>query len=113
MKIAVLLPTLLLSTLALVAVTLPLQAQEAAKKAPNQPQGDVSFEYRFADDLQQTADSIARKDLWFRDAKFGAFIHFGVYSMLEGEYNGTVPGHRYAEWIQVSANMSSDVAMAG
>lgn len=81
-------------------------AQEAS---PNQPQKkDVSFEYRFADELQQTPDSIARQEQWFRDAKFGAFIHFGVYSALAGEYNGVVPGFRYSEWIQVSAKMSAD-----
>lgn len=82
-------------------------ANAPAKKAPNQPKGDVSFEYRFADDLQQTPDSIARQELWFRDAKFGAFIHFGVYSQLEGEYEGRGNGFRYSEWIQVSAKMSA------
>lgn len=35
---------------------------------------------------------------WFRDAKFGMFIHWGVYSMFEGEYKGE-PSPRYAEWI--------------
>ena len=29
---------------------------------------------------------------WFREAKFGMFIHWGLYSMLEGSYNGrTLP----------------------
>ncbi|MEP4079427.1 alpha-L-fucosidase [Haloferula sp.] len=81
-------------------------AQEAS---PNQPQKkDVTFEYRFDDSLKQTPDSIARQDKWFRDAKFGTFIHFGVYSTLEGEYKGRGNGFRYSEWIQVSAKMSSD-----
>jgi len=38
---------------------------------------------------------------WWRDARFGMFIHFGVYSHLAGEYtrpDGTVC--RDAEWIQ-------------
>jgi alpha-L-fucosidase len=82
------------------------QAQEAAK-SPNQPTGDVSFEYRFDDSLKQTPDSLARQELWFRDAKFGAFIHFGVYSTLEGEYAGRGNGFRYSEWIQISAQMSA------
>ncbi|WP_372808312.1 alpha-L-fucosidase [Pontiella sp.] len=76
-------------------------------KSPNQPAGDVSFEYRFDDRLQQTPDSLARQALWFRDAKFGAFIHFGVYSTLEGEYEGRGSGFRYSEWIQISAQMSA------
>src|SRR5581483_2878670 len=28
---------------------------------------------------------------WFRDAKFGAFIHFGLYSELGGYYHGKGP----------------------
>jgi alpha-L-fucosidase len=77
--------------------------------SPNQPKNtDVSFEYRFDDSLKQTPDSIARQEQWFRDAKFGAFIHFGVYSALEGEYQGRGSGFRYSEWIEVSAKMSTD-----
>lgn len=45
---------------------------------------------------------------WFKDAKFGMFIHWGLYSVLEGSYNGkTMPDKSlpngnswYAEWIQ-------------
>lgn len=37
---------------------------------------------------------------WFREAKFGMFIHWGPYSMLEGEWNGKqVPVGRNAEWV--------------
>ncbi len=36
---------------------------------------------------------------WFTDAKFGLFIHYGVYSILGGEWQGEeIRG--YAEWIQ-------------
>jgi alpha-L-fucosidase len=38
---------------------------------------------------------------WFRDDRFGMFIHFGVYSHLQGQYtraDGTVC--RDAEWIK-------------
>ncbi len=58
-----------------------------------------SFEYRFPEGLQQTADSEARLEQWFRDAKFGAFIHFGIPSKLAGIYQGKVSEHRYGEWI--------------
>ena len=68
---------------------------------------DVSFAYRFSDDLVSTPDSEKRLDQWFRDAKFGAFIHFGVYSSLEGQYEGRGEQHRYAEWIQFSARIPS------
>ncbi|CAA6677960.1 MULTISPECIES: alpha-L-fucosidase [unclassified Lentimonas] len=99
---------ILLPMIALTAGALSVSANANTKKAPNQPKGDVTFEYRFADDLKQTPDSIARQEQWFRDAKFGAFIHFGVYSTLEGEYEGRGNGFRYSEWIQVSAQMSAD-----
>jgi len=34
---------------------------------------------------------------WFKDARFGMFIHFGVYSALEGRWKGT-PIKTYGEW---------------
>lgn len=38
---------------------------------------------------------------WFRDAKFGLFIHWGPYSELAGEWNGQkVPVGKEAEWIE-------------
>lgn len=37
---------------------------------------------------------------WFTDAKFGMFIHWGPYSVFEGEWNGRqVPVGENAEWI--------------
>ena len=35
---------------------------------------------------------------WFRNAKYGLFIHFGIYSVLEGSYHGERSGN-YTEWI--------------
>ncbi len=35
---------------------------------------------------------------WFKEAKFGLFIHWGLYSVLAGEYKG-VKTTRIAEWI--------------
>jgi len=81
------------------------QAAEKKKKPTRKAAPNTSFEYRFSDDLKQTADSEARLDRWFRDAKFGAFIHFGVYSSLEGEYQGRGSDFRYSEWIQISAKI--------
>lgn len=36
---------------------------------------------------------------WFKDAKYGLMIHWGLYSLLAGEYEGKSSGY-YAEWIQ-------------
>ena len=38
------------------------------------------------------------KQQWFKDAKFGLFIHWGLYALLAGEYNGKKTD-RIAEWI--------------
>ena len=35
---------------------------------------------------------------WFKDAKYGLFIHFGLYALLAGEYNGKRTDN-IAEWI--------------
>lgn len=51
----------------------------------------------------------AEKADWFREAKFGMFIHFGLYSQLEGSYEDrslpdrSLPNGNswYAEWIQM------------
>ncbi|MCG9792331.1 alpha-L-fucosidase [Flavobacterium algicola] len=83
-----------------------LHAQDHAKKeTAKEVKIEQTFEYRFAQDLKQTPDSEARLNQWYKDAKFGAFIHFGVYSTLEGEYKGRGSEHRYSEWIQVSAKI--------
>ena len=36
---------------------------------------------------------------WFRDARYGLFVHWGLYSILAGEYNG-IRTDRIAEWIE-------------
>ncbi len=102
------LTTNILVQLALIAVaTGILHANTPEQEAPVRPKRNVSFEYRFDDSLRQTPDSIARQNKWFRDAKFGAFIHFGVYSSLEGEYKGRGSDHRYSEWVQISGKISA------
>jgi alpha-L-fucosidase len=39
---------------------------------------------------------------WFRDAKFGIFVHWGLYSVPEGEWNGN---KGYGEWFQIETRM--------
>ncbi len=85
-----------------------VQAAETKNKPARKATPNTTFEHRFSDDLKQTADSEARLDLWFRDAKFGAFIHFGAYSTLAGEYKGRGTEHRYSEWIQISGEIPAE-----
>ncbi|AQT69340.1 Beta-galactosidase [Anaerohalosphaera lusitana] len=49
-------------------------------------------------------DSAAEK---WRDNRFGQFIHWGIYSLLGGEYDGKTYDYA-AEWIQVSARIPGD-----
>jgi len=69
---------------------------------------------RFPVELKQTPDSEARLDRWYRDAKFGAFIHFGTYSTLAGAYDGKIMKGNYSEWIrrnlQISPNEYHEVS---
>jgi alpha-L-fucosidase len=54
-------------------------------------------------------DSIMQMDQtkqFFREAKFGMFVHWGVYSILGGEYKGKEYGG--TEWIQLHAKIPAD-----
>ncbi|KAA8916779.1 hypothetical protein TRICI_001077 [Trichomonascus ciferrii] len=44
--------------------------------------------------------------LWWRHAKFGMFVHYGLYSSLEGEYKGKPVGKDGAEWFQNRTGVS-------
>ncbi len=49
--------------------------------------------------IPETDAAYQERMQWFADAKFGLFIHYGVYSTLGGEWKGESIGG-YAEWIQ-------------
>lgn len=51
--------------------------------------------------LEESKEHFAQRMEWFTDAKYGMFIHFGLYSQLGGIYKGNDEG-RYAEWIQAN-----------
>lgn len=44
---------------------------------------------------------------WWKDAKFGQFIHFGAYSYLGGDYMGRQTGW-YSEWIMNTLEISKE-----
>ncbi|MBI9060699.1 MAG: alpha-L-fucosidase [Marinilabiliaceae bacterium] len=53
---------------------------------------------------QNQSNESADKMEWWREAKFGMFIHFGLYSIPAGEYNGEqIPG--YSEWLMELARI--------
>lgn len=57
--------------------------------------------------LEESKVDFSERMQWFNDAKYGMFIHFGLYSQLGGIYKGNDEG-RYAEWIQGNQNISSE-----
>jgi alpha-L-fucosidase len=56
------------------------------------------------DYTHESKDSVEARMRWWHDAKFGMFIHWGVYSVPAGEYQGkTVKG--LGEWIMNDASI--------
>ncbi len=53
----------------------------------------------------KAAETEAQRDermAWFRDARFGMFIHWGLYAIPGGEWNGET---KHAEWIRHTAKI--------
>ena len=59
--------------------------------------------------VDETREERDARMAWWRDAKFGMFIHYGLYSGLAGEFRG-VPGG--AEWIQKNLELDTDTYAA-
>ncbi len=51
------------------------------------------------------AATAADRMTWWREARFGMFIHFGLYSVLGGEWGGKT---NYGEWIRNNAKIPID-----
>lgn len=52
----------------------------------------------------ETHDERTRRMAWWRDARFGMFIHWGVYAVPAGYYQGKKVD-RYSEWIMQGAKI--------
>ena len=77
--------TVLLGVLALIAV-LPFLSQAQAPR----------------DFMKETPEQRARRMAWFNEARFGLFIHWGVYSVPAGEWQGKT---NYGEWFMEETKM--------
>ena len=42
-----------------------------------------------------------RRMAWWREARFGMFIHWGLYSVTAGQWKGKWQTNKYGEWIQI------------
>lgn len=56
--------------------------------------------------LKESNEDFTKRMAWFFKAKYGMFIHFGLYSQLGGVWKGkSYKG--YAEWIQANADITA------
>ncbi|MDF3077231.1 MAG: alpha-L-fucosidase [Sphingobacteriaceae bacterium] len=53
---------------------------------------------------KESDQQFANRMRWFTQAKFGMFVHFGLYSQLGGVWKGQ-PVEGYSEWIQANADI--------
>ncbi|KKX50469.1 hypothetical protein L950_0210190 [Sphingobacterium sp. IITKGP-BTPF85] len=63
-----------------------------------------SLPYEGVTGWEETKDSRME---WFREARFGLFIHWGLYSAAGGSWEGKQYPQHYAEWIQAWAKLPS------
>lgn len=54
----------------------------------------------------ETADAYQKRTRWWREARFGMFIHWGLYS-VPADATGLDGGHAYAEWYQYNKQMQT------
>ena len=59
--------------------------------------------------LYETREQRDARMAWWREAKFGMFIHYGVYSGLAGEFKGRPGG---GEWLQSNLGLDTDTYAA-
>ncbi|MGA6119134.1 alpha-L-fucosidase [Sphingobacterium anhuiense] len=65
---------------------------------------ETSLPYEGVKGWEETKD---KRMAWFREARFGLFIHWGLYSAAAGSWDGKQYPQHYAEWIQAWAKIPS------
>ncbi len=74
--------------------------------APALAQGDETV------DIDAASETAAQRDArmrWWREARFGMFIHWGIYAVPAGVYKGEIVDARHgSEWIQCDALLRRD-----
>ncbi len=66
----------------------------------------VSCQQKPVDYLSESKEDIDERMEWWREARFGMFIHWGLYAIPAGEWNGET---NHAEWIRTTAKIPHDV----
>lgn len=57
----------------------------------------------------ETSEQRDARMAWWREARFGMFVHWGLYSVPAGEWDGRKFKQGGVEWIQKKANIAADV----
>jgi len=57
------------------------------------------------DYLNETREELDKRMMWWEEARFGMFIHWGLYAVPAGEWNGET---NHAEWIRTTAQIPKD-----
>jgi alpha-L-fucosidase len=72
----------------------------------------VSARAQSPEPLRLPSESAAQRDermRWWREARFGMFVHWGLYAIAAGEWDGRKWTRGGMEWIQKRANVPADV----
>jgi len=86
-----------------VSLFLPYPLLRAHAQNPVSPDGKPAQDAKGMP-VVETAQQREERMAWYRDARFGMFIHWGPYAALGGEYHGKKVGW-IAEWIQHTARI--------
>jgi alpha-L-fucosidase len=82
-----------------------LSLPDASSRLPFLSSRSSSSATEIPDPATHEKDPGSRMD-WWRDARFGMFIHWGLYAVPAGEWNGKTG---YGEWIRTSAEIPLEV----
>jgi alpha-L-fucosidase len=90
--------------LLLVILGCPLRAVGPAAATPPASQASIDQDHPLSSVSGETKEQRDARMAWWRDAKFGMFIHWGVFSVPAGWYHGKrVPG--FSEWLMHDARI--------
>ncbi|MBI1304468.1 MAG: hypothetical protein GC172_11885 [Phycisphaera sp.] len=76
-----------------------------ASTGPAGARADEIVRYGGVNLVNETPAEFDARMEWFRDAKFGMFVHWGLYSVAAGEWNGR-PVRGIGEWILSNARIT-------
>lgn len=106
----------ILMVFVVVFLSLPIYAQDGIDSVPKEQEvkkkkkvrKPISYENApYRKEWKESKVDYQKRLKWWKEAKFGLFIHFGLYSQLGGVWKGE-PQPRYAEWIMSTAMISRE-----